>query len=255
MKCYVPELELGVLAPPPTGWVDKFGGLPWGFPASKWPICACCKRPQSLLAQVRHHPPRIDLGAEGRTLWVFQCEQIAELGCDTTSPEWGSNACLILEAGELEPGSVTPPAPGCPVLAEARVRRWVEDTVEPHDERHWLDFRAGGPPGWLQDDDSPGEAWRFVLQMDNSFEFRGISPTADEAGCKISRQVGDEWVREEPEERKLGAPDPGLALKLDQSGQPYASCDFAWFGDSGLGYVFVNTTGGQAEGRSLWQGL
>jgi hypothetical protein len=109
MRFFEPDLRLGVLLPPQAALEDKFGGLPWGLPVTRWPLCAGCGQPQSLLAQLRHHRERLDLGRDGRVLHVFQCADWANTGC---SPfEWGRgrSACFVLEPGELRSGLTPPP--------------------------------------------------------------------------------------------------------------------------------------------------
>jgi len=110
MKYYVPELKLAALSPPQTQAMDKFGGLPWGLPAARWPHCAICKRSMALIAQFFHHEQRLDLGAPGRCLFVFMCSTPeSPCGTETFDPASGTNAGFVLEPHELDSGGLTWP--------------------------------------------------------------------------------------------------------------------------------------------------
>ncbi len=82
MRSYQPILRLapGTSAPALRA---KFGGLPWGVPPQRWPVCRECGHPMSSLAQipVRGHldyagplAGRPDLA--GKVLHVFTCERL-----------------------------------------------------------------------------------------------------------------------------------------------------------------------------------
>src|SRR5262245_15947067 len=99
MLNFIPDLQLGSLLPPQRGLEDKFGGLPWGLRTDLWPMCRHCGRPQSLLAQLSHDDQRLDLGRDGRVLFVFQCchppWKRDPRECESWSSAAGANACLI----------------------------------------------------------------------------------------------------------------------------------------------------------------
>jgi len=98
---YLPRLGFIPGVKSPARFEDKFGGLPWGVSRERWPRCAHCGSVQSLLAQLRHDPPLLDLGRVGRILYVFQCARWHENGCDSFDPVSGANACFVLEPEEL----------------------------------------------------------------------------------------------------------------------------------------------------------
>jgi hypothetical protein len=133
MQYYKPKLILGVLSPPQRDIQDKFGGLPWGFPPERWPLCAQCGNPMTFLAQFQHYCERLDLGGEGRVLFVFMCN-LDPGHCHTWKMDEGANAVLILEPAELKTGLTQPPSLGERaemVEVEARVVEWItgEDPV------------------------------------------------------------------------------------------------------------------------------
>jgi uncharacterized protein YwqG len=168
MRHFVPVLKLGSSLPAQTRLEDKLGGLPWGLPASRWPMCATCGEPQTLLAQLRHHAERLDLGKEGRVLILFQCNHDPGM-CETWSGGSGANACLILEAEELGHGLTPVPTADTTVEPEVRVVDWregVDDESEPA-----METKLGGIPSWIQgDDEGPAKPWRWIAQLDSTHQ-------------------------------------------------------------------------------------
>jgi hypothetical protein len=67
-----------LLAEPPTNFIEtrlraKFGGAPFGFPSERWPRCARCGELREFVTQWAHEPPMVDLGQDGRGLFLFSC--------------------------------------------------------------------------------------------------------------------------------------------------------------------------------------
>src|SRR5262249_12913455 len=93
-----------------------------------WPLCASCGGPQSLLAQLRHDRGRLDLGREGRVLFVFACND--DTGkCPTWDRNSGANSCFVLDAVELADGLTLPPVShGFP---QRRLDRRLDEQVHP----------------------------------------------------------------------------------------------------------------------------
>lgn len=123
MKYYIPQFKLGILSPPQSSAIDKFGGLPWGFPSSKWPFCQNCGKSMALVAQLFHHSERLPLGQEGCCLFVFMCsnpEVKPTCVCNTWDSETGGNTCLLLMADELGTGLTYPPDVHNPYTAQLR---------------------------------------------------------------------------------------------------------------------------------------
>src|SRR4030095_1927637 len=75
MKFYVPKFKIAKVQPPQQQLRSKFGGLPWGLPIEQWNRCQTCGRLMSLLAQLIHHPPALDLGGPEHVLHLFQCQE------------------------------------------------------------------------------------------------------------------------------------------------------------------------------------
>lgn len=96
---------------------------PWGFPKERWPTCKACGGPQSFLGQLAHHAERLDLGADGRVLYLFMCNHRPG-ECETWSWESGTNGALILEPAELTQSSTAAPAKDLLIETEARISGW-----------------------------------------------------------------------------------------------------------------------------------
>ncbi|HWA90437.1 MAG TPA: hypothetical protein VG889_10400 [Rhizomicrobium sp.] len=149
---------------------DRLGGVPVGLPTSRWPKCAECGKSQSLLAQFRHQPGRLDLGRDGRMLFAFQCNHDTGL-CSTWELDAGANACFAIEPEELTRGPTPAPADNPPADDTLVVEAWIAKDGDGGGET-----RLGGLPCWLQNEnEGPGEGWRFVGQLagENGANFGG----------------------------------------------------------------------------------
>ena len=203
MDYWVPELRLSMYCPPETEFVERFGGLPWGLPKGRRPICPDCKKPFALLVQLEHSE-RLNLGRPGRRLYVFQCG---------TSPQ-GCGA--ILENGTaivLEPEDKIDLRPAPLSKAEKwfvpiRIIGWTPRHESLSEEMHLRvlnlsptdldlplavhdivsgDTKVGGTPAW--GNGFPpfrrSQRWRFLFQMQDTLDAVGPLPTADELGCRV----------------------------------------------------------------------
>lgn len=209
MQHFKPKLILGILAPPQTELQDKFGGLPWGVPQERWPVCAKCGSPMTFLAQLQHHPERFDLGKEGRVLFVFMCN-LDPGRCHTWEMDAGANAVLILDPAELSTGLTQPPSlleRDEMVEVEARVVKWIagEDPVFVDqysnffkDEATYYDIpdeirdevkggtKLGGVPSWHQGPQCPDKPYCFVAQFDHQHVFDGPVPSSERLGTVVT---------------------------------------------------------------------
>ncbi len=245
MRYFVPDLRVAEELPPQAGLEEKLGGVPWGLPPGRWPRCRACEGSMSLLAQLSHHPARLDLGRAGRVLLAFQCNHDPGM-CETWAAGAGANACLVLEPEELVPG-LTPLPDDAPVVErEARIAGWLErhDAVNEADRPAFFEegsllklpleiqesvrtgTRLGSVPYWIQSAGEAPRGWRFVGQLDSTLSF--MTPPARPPA----------WVwpdRERYEGRTHGA-------------------DWANFGDGGVAYLFLrDVAGGPPEGLLFWQ--
>jgi uncharacterized protein YwqG len=176
MKHFVPVLKRAAALPAQIEIEEKFGGLPWGLPANRWPTCRSCGKPQTMIAQLRHHAERLDLGKDGRILFVFQCNHDAG-SCETWAGESGANACLVLEAEELGSGLTAISTANVAIETEVRVLGWqegIDDESEPE-----MVTKLGGIPSWVQgDDEGPTKPWRWVGQFDSTHRLEDGSSCA-----------------------------------------------------------------------------
>ena len=245
MQYFVPDIRVAADLPPQTAAEDKFGGLPWGLKSADWPKCSECGTSLSLLAQLLHHPVRLDLGREGRALLVFHCNHDPGM-CSTWEAGSGANACFVHEPESLVDGLATLPV-DAPVLEhEARVVRWLDrDDGLPSslfasffDEQRYFGLpretiksvssitRLGGVPSWIQSPaEAPSDGWVFVGQLDSTYSF--ITPPEATAS----------WISADAEQWE-GRTHCGTGPN---------------FGDGGIAYLFLRPTAPLPEGRFFWQ--
>jgi hypothetical protein len=207
VKYFVPEIVVPQNGPIAQPARERLGGLPFGLPAEEWPICTDCGRSQSLLAQFNHHRTRLDLGREGRVLFVFQCAHDPGL-CSTWEAFSGANACFVIDPEALGSQTTERPKDRPPTDHAVSIVGWVEredglddETVAafqsddafcalPDDVRRRLTWstRLGGRPRWLQRaDEAPRDGWSFVAQLDGTYSF--LTPPLHPP----------EWVKPDPE--------------------------------------------------------
>jgi hypothetical protein len=240
MRYFKPDLRLSAELPPQNQPEDKLGGLPWGLPQDRWPLCEHCARPLALLAQFAHHPVRLDLGRAGRVLHVFYCN--SEDVCPSWEGGGGANACLVTEPEELGTGLTALPDEDARLETEARIVGWIErdDGISAADAPHFLteafddlpdallkqpdpETKLGGVPSWVQYPETPGEGWRFAAQLSNYYKFLS-RPTARVEGISESQREEGTYF-----------------------------CDGPNFGDAGSAYIFLRDGAGGPEGWLCWQ--
>jgi hypothetical protein len=242
MRYFSPVFELAIRVGAQVGPRDKIGGVPVGIDPGLWPTCAQCDRVMSHLGQFVHDPDRLDLGAAGRVLTFWQCEN--DPGdrevCETWVADSGANAAEVTDGDGSADLPVLPPG-GLPLIhPEVRVVHWAErdDGVPPErvsdyydDDVHlaldeeWFspggsETRLGGVPAWEQSaSEAPGPPWTFVGQIASRQPMKSPPPNLNlDPGWTAS-----DWYLDVP---KFG--DNGIAyLFLDRSSDPPAA-GFFW---------------------------
>jgi hypothetical protein len=232
--------EIGMRLGAQVGPEDKIGGVPVGIDPSLWPTCAQCGATMSHLGQFVHHPDRLDLGAAGRVLTLWHCEQDPGRDrdvCETWAADSGANAAVVSDG---DGGADLPvlPAGGLPFIhPEIRVTRWIEgdDGVPPErvsdyfDDATWFalgeewyapggpETRLGGVPAWEQSaSEGPGPPWTFVGQIASRQPMQSPPPDLNPA-----------WTASDGYLKGPGFGDDGVAyLFLDRSSDPPAACFF-----------------------------
>lgn len=278
MKYFVPDIRLANELPQQERMEEKLGGLPWGLAEKKWPKCIECGKSQTLLAQFMHEDTRLNLGRAGRSLLVFQCNHRPGLCCSWL---WGkgANACLVLEPEEIvkEEAALSRDRP--PGEVEARIVGWreYEDGLSDaqveffSDETKWdaLDeeqqeslfskavqcTRLGGVPTRIQSSrEAPGDAWRFVGQLDFLYYFltppKSSDGTERSGGRGLWRRVLD--LFRSPPKPAIKTMSP-MAQNSRGPVQFTHACEGPNFGDAGMGYIFIRDTAGVPEGLFFWQ--
>jgi hypothetical protein len=245
MRYFVPDICAASEMPPETREQDKFGGVPFGLRQDKWPKCRDCGKSQSLLAQLVHHPTRLDLGRTGRVLFVFQCNHNPGM-CKTWDAHSGANSCIVVEPEQLGHRLTELPGDRPTVENEVRVLAWIEkddglpgslapaffssDSLNKlsNDLRQKVTTgtRLGGVPYWIQSpEEGPGPNWQFAGQLDGTYNFLR-PPTIRHA-----------WISDDPN-RWEGRTHVGQGPN---------------FGDGGIAYLFLHEVGGMPECCAFWQ--
>jgi hypothetical protein len=242
MKYFVPKLKLSSELPEQNTLEEKFGGLPWGLKVEQVPACSHCGKHQTLIAQLLHHPVRLDLGASGRVLFVFQCEQ---RDCPSWEGGSGANACFVVDPHELIDSATPRLDDMLPVNPEVRIVDWFEceDGVKPeqvsdfYNEQRYIDLpsellesipnmtKLGGVPTWCQSADEAPEGWQFVGQFEDSHSVFEIPP-------------GQRW------ETHIWEPGTWYERRWLVGNHNFGT---------GRAYVFLRHQSGKPEGWFFWQ--
>lgn len=242
MKYYIPDIDIPPIGGLPEEFREQFGGVPFGLPQEEWPKCSECKKHLSLIAQFRHDAERLDLGREGRILYVFFCQHNYGM-CETWELESGASVCVFLDVeGQTTEVTQTPNSdPSENPLVE--IIGWIEaddgldsswfdndELLDEHadeiDEKAFPSTRVGGTPLWLQSSNEADPAqWRFRAQLDGEYNFFRIPATEVD------------WVHRDAEE---------------VYGRKYYSRSLN-FGMGGLAYLVSRTRADQIEFGVFWQ--
>lgn len=233
MKFYRPKLLIATLEGPQTRLLSKFGGLPWGLPTKRWSRCQQCGRLMSLLAQLTHDPPALDLGGPDHVLHLFQCQ---DPGCLGIEPGEGNDAVMVPIA-ELRDGLTQVPENeelgGCDavmingvvpshlrlLVGELWIDGWLaeDDEFSPELATHafdcekWMELpdsvtnymfgarfrtKMGGIPYWTGNGplDPPPPGYEFLFQLDTLIQFEGEPPKPDACGAML---VSTDYLGEE----------------------------------------------------------
>jgi hypothetical protein len=289
MKFFLPQLQIATLQPPQSRFRSKFGGLPWGLPVEKWSRCQQCHARMSLLAQLSHDPPALDLGDPEYVLHLFQCQncfgydagegndaemvRASELGRGLTPLPQGENLSGILATnldqmvGELWIEGWTEQDDGFdPALAKELFDqdRWIQ---LPESDRHrmfesrWR-TKMGGIPYWTGNGplQRPRAGYEFLFQMDSAIPLRGAVPTPDEVGGMVTvtelagegmevRIARQDYHKPQPGKGKVNAP---WNVEVDAATPGEYFVEITNFGTDGTAYVFINRNSNPASVYWFW---
>ncbi len=279
MLSFLPSFQIVTLAGEQICLRSKLGGVPWGLPADRWPVC--CGHPQKLLAQLCHEPPMLDLGTPGAVLHLFQC-----LECLDISDAGNEGAAFVLDRSQLGDGLVRVPGDdaeldmGGPLIGEFWLTGWQEedDGIPPprlpefFDERaywalqdefpnvDWYDeqgrTRFGGGPRWTGNGPQlfPPSPYEFCCQLDNFLTLAGPAPAPDAVGCTVaeydlaSGKPAFSHLQPARERRRPNAP---WRLVHERGGTRHRA-EYTNFGSDGTAYVFIDRTQAPPVVRWLW---
>lgn len=220
MRHWFPKLTYGVNQEPQTELIDKFGGLPWGFPTKLWPNCAECGRPMHFLAQLQDAAPMLEFG-KNNVLHAFKCNFNSI--CSAWSTDSGANAVFVLDKSKLGSGMTHYPAHLCdPKSIEGQSTTFLElrlDGWKAFDDRLMEDQRPvffDYDSFWALDDETahPGN---FEICKDNKAGpipyWTGNGPSGRLSKTTIFLQItGDMMpVRDTPPEPKAVLAAPGTS--------------------------------------------
>ncbi len=287
MEYYVPTLLLAALSTRAAVPEDQLGGVPFGLPRSRWPVCPTCDAPASLLAQILHDERRADLGADGRVLYVFHCEnRPGDCGVDERER---LQPGVIVDQRELTSSRTTSPDDSPITFPEARVVAWrsnqdgIAESLRESltrgcapdtdaEDSLVIGTRLGSAPWWIQ---SPGDAppppWRFIGQVADWYSFDLPAPSAEELGAPVVRErlvpsrsgVMARLFGPGPDRVVFTREDPSVSRPMPErsngdidvarvSVDDWSSTVFN-FGDAGMSYIFVNLESNPPQACSFLQ--
>jgi len=244
LKYYIPDIRISEDLEKQCSIEDKYGGLPWGLDSSRWPTCNECQKSQSFLAQLMHNPERVDLGKEGRVLFVFQCNHDPGM-CSTWEGGSGANACFIVEPEEIIKGFSQLPEDSPIIENEVRVAAWLEreDGIPDSSASSFFEedlfyslpenligkvttgTKIGSVPEWIQSpSEAPGDGWQFLGQLDSTHSF--VSPPKKSASWV--QGDGELWEGRTHYGEGPNYGGGGIAYLFLNKNNPLPECWFFW---------------------------
>lgn len=204
----------------------KFGGEPFGLPKSLWPSSKQTSEPMQFICQIPLLPELFPCVKEG-IAYLFMTPSGAE--AETWKPDGNENALIIVPKERLTTSRTVGDAPRLFRMVKKWWRsRLVEETCV---------YSAN-----------------LTFTEDPDFIPAGRLQTLSEEEASVYRKtIGGNKLGGAPfflQDDELPVPEPWhLLIQLDATTLPF------WinFGDSGIGYAFINGSG--TEGRFLWQCL
>ncbi|MFN5468376.1 MAG: hypothetical protein ACK5ZC_13050 [Pirellulaceae bacterium] len=266
MKQYEPIFSIGCMNPPQDRLRSKFGGLPWGLSRNHWP------KGMSLLAQLVHEPPRIDLGGDYVLhLWHWSDPEQYE---DPPDYRVDARHALLLPRSQLGRGLIPPPQ-GTRLFGEVWIEGWREfDDNMPDD---WLPLfysskgfreassreggcieygqglrtKFGGQPCWSVAgpdaiDRLPGRI-PFLFQTDGWIRLPGPMPDYQKIGA-----TRIEWDNQKQKILKPDRPNPAAPWALMEGIHKETIAIIADFASDGSAYVFLDRSTTPPTPRWTW---
>ena len=202
--------------------ITKFGGQPVWVGEPQWPLSRETGNPMRFIAQIRLSDVP-ELTTTATMAYLFMTEEAD----DTWEPDGGENGVI------LQPGQTSLPTSALsegPTLYRMVQRSGLELLQEEAIE-FAVDLTTGDDHEFISED----ESWEMT---DEQRQLTVLKFGENKLGGTPVFLQGDEFPFEEGSQ---------LLLQLDSTGVPF------WinFGDSGVGYAFLNDDG--TEAKFLWQ--
>lgn len=141
--------------------VTKVGGQPVWLEEPQWPLSRRTGRPMEFLGQFAL--------AGGRLACLFMTGGGHVDG--TWEPEGGENALVIQPGGRIPDFVTVGRRAAGPSAGPDHLPRHIDPAQHPgaeEDRRPWQFLGGSGiEPHWLQGDETPGDGWRLVVQLDS----------------------------------------------------------------------------------------
>ncbi len=204
----------------------KFGGEPYGLPEGSWPLSRQTGEAMQFICQVPFDTALFP-GVTESIAYLFMTHS-ANVD-DTWKPDGGENALLIVPRTKLTSSLAVGDSP----RLSRMVKKWWSNRLLPQTCVFTAKLEIGEDPAFI-----PDEELRLLSDDQAAAYARSL------AGNKLGGTPGFLQMDENP--YPLGW---HLLLQLDSAQVPF------WinFGDAGIGYAFINSSG--TEGKFLWQCL
>lgn len=221
------SLEFVETSTPITALVTKFGGQPVWVGEPQWPLSRETGNPMRFVCQIALDRELVP-NTTARMAYFFMTEEDCDDFVDGTyDPDGGENAVI------LQPG--VPSVPTTPLREGPTLFRMVQKPGETRLQPETCEFRvrttAGTDPEFLPEEELfklPQEQWASVRGKVNENKIGGAP-----VFLQSDQFPFDDACR--------------LLFQLDACSVPF----YINFGDSGVGYAFLNEAGDQA--KFLWQ--
>lgn len=232
------------------GFVEKFGGYPWGFPIDKWPVCKWCKKPKSFIAQLKHDTERLNLGRQDYLLYLFSCQEDFD----------ENDECVYTITSDELSGNWTKPNSPTIIYPEVIITEWIKEEEEidqlscdPFDilaysisddlEKIYSGTKVGGFPSWFQTGPLSfiSKPCEYLLQQDEYIDLICETLSADSIGYSIV------WLNEQNRILKKDQPKNFKYTESLRQSDIYVGTDGTIFTEigfygNGTAYVMIDRT-------------